>query len=68
MKCESIAGLTSKTQFRVKQLETHLDKSVANYLKEWTKGNAVIPTDWHMQIDNGKITNNHNNGLIVGRK
>jgi len=48
--------------------QLHTDKSVASYLKEWTKGKAVLPDNWQNEIDNGRITNLHNNGLIVGRK
>ena len=72
MKRVSINGLSSKINMRITPASshqiTHTDKSVQSYLKEWSKGKAVIPQDWHNQIEMGKLANNQNNGLIVGRK
>ena len=66
-----MGGLASKASFKFRGTAnslSHTDKSVASYLHQWTKGKTVMPDDWHNQIPNGKITNVHNNGLIVGRK
>jgi hypothetical protein len=70
---QSIRGLESKLNMRVnasrsKPYVTHHEKAVQSYLKEWTNGKAVIPSGWHHQIENGKLANNQNPGLIVGRK
>lgn len=71
MKSESIHALTSKTAFKFQMKPSsvsHTDKAVKQYLGQWACGKTALPQDWHSAIETGKITNNHNNGLIVGRK
>lgn len=62
----SLKNLDSTTGFKV-AADSH-GKMVANYLKQWTDGQAALPTDWFKQIENGRITNVQNIGLLVGRQ
>lgn len=41
---------------------------MSQFLRAWANGKAVLPQDWHLEIANGRITNQHNHGLVVGRK
>lgn len=60
-------ALDSKTGFQF-QSNGHTGKSVSQFLRAWANGKAVLPQDWHLEIANGRITNQHNHGLVVGRK
>ena len=71
LKGQTIHSLNSKTDFKFQMKPSsisHTDKAVKQYLGQWAQGKTALPQDWHAAIDTGKITNNHNYGLIVGRK